>query len=205
MPKSPLDPIENLLSRGNLSGAQRDEIFERVIEQTVLRERRHIWRRWVARWGPGTGLALSAALAVALWARPRNDSDELRAKGGGGAPGLTVNVECQPGSLSACARGSTLVFSVEGAPAGAYLAGYAEPARGGERIWYFSADGESPALGTPDSRVLARGVRLGPEHAPGAHRVRLLVTARPLDRSALLHPSRDTVIAERVFDLQVVP
>jgi hypothetical protein len=194
---------DTLLSRGNLSGAQREDVLASVLDAVASAERVRARPR-VLRWLGGAALALSAAAALLLWVRaPHALDDGLRAKGPGGGP--AVHVGCEPGGLGGCTAGGTLLFSIEGAPAGARLAAYAEPATGGERIWYFSGDGESPAVAEQTSDAfLRRGIRLGPEHPAGEYHLTVLVTRVPLPRSVLMAASGADVLAVRRLDLRVV-
>jgi hypothetical protein len=105
--------------------------------------------------------------------------------------------------LSACPVGSRLLFAVEGAGTG-YLAAYADPARGGERIWYFSRDSQSPALApVAGTQVAPKAILLGTEHPPGDYLVQVLVTSEPLSRAQLARSP--ATIARRQFSLRVVP
>jgi hypothetical protein len=72
-----------------------------------------------------------------------------------------------------------------------YLAAWAEPAGGSERVWYFSADGEAPRIAPPGAgtQPLSRGVLVGPEHVPGEYRVHLVLSAVPLHKVDLLGAS----------------
>ena len=93
--------------------------------------------------------------------------------------------------------------------AGGYLAGYAEPRGGGERIWYFSADGETPAVPAAAAEATAafqRAIRVGPETGPGEYIVRLFLTRVPMSKSALLASGNGgDVLARREATLVIVP
>jgi hypothetical protein len=120
-----------------------------------------------------------------------------------------IEVVCLSGSLEACPRGSHLAFRPWGfgqARAG-YLSVYAVPESRGERIWYFSAEEESPKLGSSPASAepVDRIVVLGQEHAPGAYAVHIVVSDRPLQRAEVLHPSSDAVILSEIVRLQVIP
>jgi hypothetical protein len=189
-----------LLSHGNLSGAEREQLLDRVL--AAVRERPPLWRRATV-WA-GTATALAGAAAFLIFARPASVERALRAKGEA-AP--IVRADCEPGGLEACRLGGTLMFAVEGTRPDARLAAWAEPVGGGERIWYFSGDGESPSVGdqTADS-ILRRGIRLGPEHHAGAYRLTVMVTAAPLPRAALLElVGGGGALAVRSWSLSVVP
>jgi len=191
-----------LLSQGNLSGQQREEVLARVLDEVAAASRpARRWRLWWA-----VAPVAAAAVVLLIWVRPASRDDQLRSRGN--APLPMVRVECEPGGLTACRQGGTLLFAVEGAPASARLAAFAEPVSGGERIWYFSGDGESPPIGdrTPDS-ILRRGIRLGGEHRPGEYRLTVLITAAPVPRAALLELAGDGrgALAVRRSVLTVVP
>ena len=187
-----------LLSQGNLSGEQREQVLARVLETVGAEAPARRWRRWWA-----AAPAAVALAAVALWVGPRLGDGGLRARG---VATPILRVDCEPGGLGACQLGGTLLFAVEGAPRSARIAAWAEPVGGGERVWYFSGEGESPAVSdqTPD-RILRRGIRLGPEHRPGAYRLTVLLTAAPMPRSALLESSGEGALAVRRETLTVVP
>jgi hypothetical protein len=190
-----------LLSGGNLSGEQREEHLARVLAG-VREEAPARWRRALA-WA-GASTVLVGAAAFLLFVRPATESG-LRAKGGE-VP--IVRIDCQPGGMDGCRPGGTLMFAVEGARPDARLAAYAEPMNGGERVWYFSGDRESPAIGDQTSDgVLRRGIRLGPEHRPGSYRVFVLLTEEPLSRGQLLELVREGrgALAIRTWPLSVVP
>jgi hypothetical protein len=185
-----------LLSGGNLSGGQREEVLGRVLAGVEAPAR---WRRALA-WAGGS-MALAATAAFLLFVRP---AGEPRPKG---AAAPIVRVDCEPGGLAACRQGGTLMFAVEGARPDARVAAWAEPTAGGERVWYFSGDGESPAVGdrTTDA-ILRRGIRVGPEHQPGAYRLTVLITETALPRAALLELAQQGgALATRTWSLTVVP
>ena len=193
---------DTLLSQGNLSGQQREEVLARVLDQVSAAEPapRGLRTLWA-----GASLALAAALALFV-VRPALRGDlGLRARGGASP---IVRVACEPGGLEACRAGGTLLFAVEGAPAAAHLAAFAEPVGGGERVWYFSAEGESPPVSdrTADA-ILRRGIRLGAEHPPGAYRLTVLLTASALPRATLLEVAgaERGALAVRRLSLTVVP
>jgi hypothetical protein len=173
--------IDALLARGGLSGPEAD----RVLEAVLARRARRSWLRpWLA---VGTGLGLAAA-AVVLVIAPFRAGPAGFAPRGAGVEGAVVEVACLGHSVAACPRGTTLLFAVRGGSPGGYLAAWADPVRpGGERVWYFSADQETPLLqaSTTSTQALSRGVRIGPEHAAGDYRLHVLLSDRPLSRGEL--------------------
>jgi hypothetical protein len=69
-----------------------------------------------------------------------------------------------------------------------FVSAWAEPAQGGERIWYFSAETFSPLVDAVSAIPAAttRAVKIGPEHASGTYVVHIRVTERPMGRDDLL-------------------
>jgi hypothetical protein len=192
--------LQRLLARGRLGGPGRERVLERIL-QGIARPVARRWRIWIAT------LALAASGTTALVLMRRTPAgDEFTAKEGAKGKTGVLDLACLGGSSAACAEGSTLVFSATGASRPGYLAAYAEPAGGGERIWYFSADGESPAIpvSTSGTHPAPRGVRLGPEHAAGHYLVHVFLTTTPLTRSALLAARSAAILAQPTFPLTVV-
>jgi hypothetical protein len=183
--------LDFLLAQGRLPGPEKERIKDRLLA-TRGRGR----RAWLM------GL-LAGGLAVgvgALLLMPRMDGFSV--KGGGGQ--AQIEVECLGGESDRCPVGATLLFVVSGAPRLAFLSAYAEPAAGGERIWYYSAQEDSPAV-TPDKTVpLRRGIRIGPEHRPGSYRLHLILSERPLRREEALAGRSRAILAARTLPLTVV-
>jgi len=196
------EDLDALLGGGRLSGPARDRIFDKVADE-VAREARPRTRRRVWTFS----LAAAGAVAVAVLA-PRiltRDDGGLRPKGQPGAVSLQLDVACVGGTLAACPQGATLMFGASGPQGGGVLSAYAEPLDPGlERIWYFSAEGESPRLTVGDAAGVAqRAVRIGPEHAPGHYRVHVFLTQAPVAQAVLRAGGGPDPIARRVVDLQV--
>jgi hypothetical protein len=192
--------LDSLLARGDLSGPESDRILETVLAR---RARRPLWRRLLI---PVGGLTLATVASLLFVVGPLRDagSSGFAARGGGTGPD-DLDVACLNGSRSSCPKGATLLFAARaGAPSG-YLAAWAEPVGGGERIWYFSADGESPriAAASTGAQPLTRGVRIGPEHAPGEYRVHLVLSAAPLRKTELLTPRPPGVLARQDLPLVI--
>ncbi len=207
------DEIDALLSQGGFPGPTRDRVFEGALRDAGIagasapRAPSSRWRRSLAL----AGVSLAVSAAVFVLPRVMRQGDPFRAKGGpAGAIDLDATCAGPPASsLAACPQGSTLVFSIVGAPpSGGYLAGYAEPRSSGERIWYFSADGVAPALPANTGGATApfnRAIRIGPEHAPGEYRLVLVVTRVPVGKADLLaRPAGGDVLAAREMSLRVV-
>jgi hypothetical protein len=166
------DELDRLLARGRLSGRQRDNVLDGAVRAAAPRRRG--WRQLLAVLLPAT----AAALLLLLWPRQAFTPK--------GAPASTLlEVTCVDGARDRCRAGETLLFHVGGANQGGVLTAWAEPAGGGEAIWYFPPSDDRPltVAATPAMQTLGRGVRLGPEQPPGAYVVHLVLTARPLTRA----------------------
>jgi hypothetical protein len=103
------------------------------------------------------------------------------------APALEVR--CDDGTLTACPSSSKLVFIVSGERTSGFLSAYAEPLdAGGELVWYFSREAQSPRLvGVSDgTRVFDRAVKLSGSHRPGRYRIHAFLAPRPLSRAEML-------------------
>jgi hypothetical protein len=193
------DDADMMLAAGRLGGPAKDRIFEAVMDQVEPR------RGWLAsvRAKLAAGMLVAVTATAALLIVPRLRPDELTAKGPAGGQGPSLDLSCTGGALTACPAGARLLFVVEGAPDG-YLAAWAEPVSGGERIWYFSRESQSPALApVAGTQVAPKAIQLGPEHAPGEYLVHVLVTRTPLSREELRQISDP--LAQRRFSLRVVP
>jgi hypothetical protein len=124
-----------------------------------------------------------------------------------GPSGAHVELTCSKGALRACPRGSRLLFTVSGSSRPAYLAVYAEPVAGGERIWYFSSEQGAPAVaggGEPGSPI-DRAIAIGPEHAVGSYAVHILLGTTPLSRAEALHPDASSLLDDETLELRIVP
>jgi hypothetical protein len=75
-----------------------------------------------------------------------------------------------------------------------------------ERIWYFSAEGDSPRLTLgAGTEVARRAVRVGAEHAAGRYRIHLFLTPAPVTQAVLLAGGARDALATREIDLRVGP
>jgi hypothetical protein len=196
------EDLDALLARGKLGAGVRDRILESVLDGLPVgpaKRRPWVWRVPVAL---GT---LAAATAVFLVVAPRliDHRQDLRAKGAPGA-GVELDVACPAAALEACPQGATLVFGV-GGQADGFLSAYAEPRDGGERVWYFSADAESPRVHAVGATTpLSRAIRVGAEHTTGVYVVHVLLTREALTRAELVAgPAAAGVVARRDFELRV--
>lgn len=194
--------LDRLLADGGVSGPEADAILDRVLATVAREEPRRSSRviYWV-----GAGLAAAAAAFVVLSPRAL-PAGELTARGTGAA-GPTLQVSCSAGELGACPLAATLVFSIAGDQSTGFLSAYAEPsAEGGERVWYFSQESESPSLADVEdgTRVFGRGVKLSGTHRPGQYRVRAFVSTRPLGQSEMLAgPPQRVLLSRADIDLRV--
>lgn len=179
--------LDQLLARGRLSGAQYDEIEQRVLDRVAP-------RAGVPRWAV---IAPAAALAagVALWVfsgapgtgvPAAGPGGEFREKGSGRVSQGAITIGCGAEARRACRLGETLVFSVSGNPKPVYVVAFAERVDDPKaRIWYFPhADRPPPrAAGQGGTTVLAEGVRLAAPHARGKYRVKAWLSDSELTRA----------------------
>jgi hypothetical protein len=170
------DELDALLARGKLSGPERDRMFERLAAGAAP-PRRRWWRLAV----PLGGLATAAVVLLVLFV----GRDGFRERGERGA---LLEVGCRDGARDRCPAGELLLFRVGGVDRPAWLAAYAEPVAGGERVWYFpTADGAAPAIEARAApQVLAQGVRLGATQPPGRYNVKLVLLPSPPTRATAL-------------------
>ena len=199
------ESLHSLLSRGRLSGAQRDRILERVLDEHATP------RRASGRWVVVASVVLPAAAIVALAIGFRG-SDTARADSGessfrpkGNPSGALLEARCPDSPSGQCRSGNRLIFSVEGAKAGGFFAAYAECASR-ERIWYFpTEDGTYPTVPpSADVFVVDRAARVGEEHGTGSCKIHLFLLDRRDDRALLLAGTASTS-ATAVIPLTVTP
>jgi hypothetical protein len=198
--------LDYLLSGSHLSGAERERILNTVLKRTRRGSPRRIWSALLL----GGALTATASLA-GLLLLPRSshrESSGFTAKGSaaGAGSGPEIDVVCLGASLSSCPTGSTLMFVVRPAARDAFLAAWAQAESDGSRIWYFSADHESPQIRASEGKTepLSRGIRLGPEHRPGVYRIEIAVSSRPLSEPELIAPSEGDVDGRRSLTMTVV-
>ncbi len=204
MDRKSASELDHLLADGELSGSERDAIFERVMADVSRAEPSRVRSRIA--WGIGGGLAIAAAALLAVGSHLGRQS-ELTARGTAG-PAETVQVRCAEGRLTACPLSSKLVFVVAGGTRQGFLSAYAEPVDGhAERVWYFSSEGESPSVAAQpaNTQVLERAVRLAGAHQPGRYRVHVFLADRALRRDEMLaDTSAPGVRAQLQTDLTVL-
>jgi hypothetical protein len=198
------DDLDALLGGGRLSGPARDRVFENVVS-AVGREprRRRLPRLALSLAAVAAGMAAVVVLAPHIRSR---GEQSLRAKGGEGAV-VRLDVECAGGTLESCPHGATLTFGASGGAVSGVLSAYAEPIDhepGLERIWYFSAEGESPYLDLGGgTNVARRAVRIGSEHVPGRYRIHLFLTPAPVPKAVLLAGRVPGALGRRDLDLRI--
>jgi hypothetical protein len=200
--------IHRLLSRGGLGGPAREQVLAQVLDRVAPggapAKRRRSWIGALAL-ATGSGLALLGLLVARPHSTP--EGGEFRAKGSDGGNAVAFDVSCAASPRAGCHAGSTLLFSVFRASAPGYLNAYAEPVGGGARIWYFSAESESPRVAASANATSAarRGIVIGREHAPGRYLVRVFLSTAPLPESALLAGRDPRVLASAAIALTIEP
>jgi hypothetical protein len=195
------EDLDWLLAKGTLSGPERDRMFERVVKAARMQRSRSRARR--ASGAAAVALGLAAGVLLVARAHPNAHPTGSFTARGGATAGTAVEVFCAGGTLGACPRGARLLF---GSVVHGYLAAYADRSGSGERIWYFGAGGESPLVGTgPREAPADRAILVGPEHAPGAYTLHVLVGSRPLSAAEALDPKSAAVVASGVVPLVVTP
>jgi hypothetical protein len=193
------DELQRLLARGKLSGPARERVLDRVLDQVAPPARKP--RAWLV----PLVLALGSGVAIlVLVARPHPDDARWGAKG---VLGRAVALEARCGDTDVCRPGATLMFSVFGSSTPGFLGAYAQRVEGGERIWYFSAETESPRVPASDqaTQPAGRGIVIGPEHTPGQYQVHLFLSAAPASQAELLAGKDPRVRAEAVVPLTIAP
>ena len=170
------DEIDTLLSEGRMSGPTKDRVFEGALRDAGIegagapRARAFVAdaagrhdRADAGGGRRGDDSRSSDFEAAAIRSAPREAPPRARA-------GRRVRRRGRGRLAGRLPQGATLVFSIRGdRPLGGYLAGYADPGPGGERIWYFSADGDTPALpaSVRDATLpFSKAIRIGPEPRP---------------------------------------
>jgi hypothetical protein len=207
------DELDHLLAAGRLGGPARERILTNVL---AARGEVRGATKW--RWASFSFAALTAVAALSafvLWPKAGDEARGFRAKGTATSALPAVEIACvaasgtsgaRAPSLAACPVGASLLFGAAGLSRRAYVEAYAEPKNGGERIWYFSAEKETPLAGAPggETQPARRGIRVGREHRPGAYLVHTFLTERPVGRADLLSPRVPGLLARARFDLEVV-
>jgi hypothetical protein len=235
------EDLDRLLSPRALGGREREQVLERVLERVAPKANVPRTRPWGA-FLVAASLAVVAGAAGILASRThevgsstslpdpslRAGEGQLAARGSAEV-GIHVEVMCADGSLSACPRGSHLLFAASSDTRRGYLIAYAEPVGGGgggERVWYFSSERQAPEVGrspqgpaanadvgrSPQgpaaddigTRPVNHVVVIGSEHAVAVYAVHVLVSTHPLSRAEALKPDPAAILASEVVSLRVV-
>ncbi len=188
------EELDRLLARGRMGAPGRERVLGKVLEAAAPRRSR------LASWaGVLAFVSAGAVAATFLLVHGRVQPDgSFTSKGGTAGASPRVEASCIDGDPARCAIGSTLVFRAENCEAGGYLAAYAEragssgdtpkPPGSTDRIWYFPSknDPTLPSIAPrAELQVLARGARIGSEHAPGPYVVTTILLAHPLTREQI--------------------
>jgi hypothetical protein len=105
-----------------------------------------------------------------------------------------------------CRTEDLILFRVEAIPRQGFLAAYAEPASGGERIWFFpEADGSAPVAAAGEEPQMLRQAVPARSLPPGRYRVHILITRRPVSKAEILSDLGPDAITARTMSLEVVP
>ncbi|HEX6767579.1 MAG TPA: hypothetical protein VF103_18900 [Polyangiaceae bacterium] len=198
------DSLHTLLSEGRLSGAQRDRILERVLDEHASPRRRP--RTWVLVAGVALPAAAILALVVGMHRRaPEGDAGAGWLVPKGERSGAHLEASCPNRAPGQCRKGDRLVFSVDGAKRDAFFAAYAE-CGSNERIWYFpTSDGNLPRVPATTGHVIVdQAARVGEEHGLGRCKIHLFLLGRPENRAALLSGESST-LGNAVVPLTIAP
>ena len=192
----PVD-VDELLSKGHLSGPQYDVIAERVLARASPRgRRRSALLLSVPLAALAAGLAAWLLLPKSALSPPDghnalSSSEAWRAKGGpeGLAGAISVGCDGAPSAPTGqaggvvCARGATLLFAVNSAVASGYVSAFAqrEGVTDSERIAYFpTAHTHSPLVEPGEGTVaLPLGIRIDERHTVGKYRLHVVLTRNP--------------------------
>jgi len=215
------DEIDHLLGGGVLGGSQRERIFEAAVTAADRAGPRSAMLA-NTRVRALAAIALAATVAV-LMVRQRRTFDDARSgdrdepafrdKGGArpsprAAPTIDIDAQCLHAPSGSCPRGAVIVFSVEGAPDGAFVTSVLDPmdaptAKG--RVW-LARNQPVTKVGAPSAPgMLTYGARVPSDQAAGAYRIDVLITQRPLSREGMGPPVPPDVLARAHFDVSVPP
>jgi hypothetical protein len=193
--------LDALLARGALSGSARERVLDGVLGRVSPSQPNR-----AVRFAAAIVVPAAAAVAVGIggvrWLAKPEPSDSTFEARGSVSRRVRVDAVCTGGPMAACPRGSRLVFHGWPDMRPSYLSAFADPVGGGERIWYFSGENESPRLG---SGAVDRAVVVGPEHTVGRYVIHVVVSTRPLSRAEALASSDAAVIGSEALDLGIAP
>jgi hypothetical protein len=130
----------------------------------------------------------------------------MRSKGRTPGDRAVVSVECGGRAPGTCGRDDLILFRVEAVARQGFLAAYAEPTAGGERVWFFpQADGSAPVVAAgAEPQMLRQGVAAR-SLSPGRYQIHIVISGRPLSKPEILSGAGPDVIAVRTAPLEVVP
>ena len=195
--------MDRLLAGGKLSGPEADAILDRIHATLEREEKRQRPVRAIRYWA-GAALAAAAAALLVVYL-PRGPGEQGGDENEEGELGPKLAVRCSGGTLEACPKSSSLVFTLSRGRADGFLSAYAEPVgHDGERVFYFSKEDGSVKLG-----VAAGGkgdaehtVRVPAAQRPGRYRIHAVLAERALSRDELLagagKPSFEVRVTARV-------
>jgi len=215
------DEIDHLLGGGRLGGAQRERIFEAAV---TAADRPGPRGSIVAntRVRALAAIALAAAAVVLMVRRHRTfddtrlgDRDEpaFRDKGAAqrsptAAPTIDIDAECLHAPSGSCPRGAVIVFSVEGAPDGAFMTSVLDPMdrpTTAGPVWLSRNQPVTKVGAASAPGMLTYGARVPSDQAAGAYRIDVLITRRPLVREEMARPVPPDLLARAHFDVSVPP
>lgn len=187
------EEVDRLLSRGTLPREQKQRMLGEILASAQPPRARRPPSRW--RWPAFAIVSLSASLAaVLLWGRPSASIDSAMREKGGGAEAPILQVACLEGALGACPAGSRIAFWTEGGrKAPGVVTAYADPAGGGERIWYLT------------NEAVPKAALVGKEQPPGRYRLNVFLTQHPVARAELARLGPDVIVTKASFTLVVAP
>jgi hypothetical protein len=196
------DRLDQLLSRGRLGGPTAERVLDGALRQAGIVPPPWYRRRAVLFGSPV--LVCAAAAAFVLIGRPAPDT--MRSKGGSPGDSAVVSVECGGRAPGTCGREDLILFRVEAVARQGFLAAYAEPAIGGERIWFFpQADGSAPVVAAGTGPQVLREAVAARSMSPGHYQVHIVITGRPVSKQEILAGAGADVIAVRTTPLEVTP
>jgi hypothetical protein len=196
------DSLDNLLARGRMGGRVREHVLEEALRNAEIIPPPWYRRRIFVLGSPALAALALAAVSLVLW--PTRDT--MRAKGDPARTAIVVSAECGGTDPNTCTQSDTLLFRFEGVEEQLYLAAFAAPEGGGERIWFFPlADGTEPTvLAQREPQVLRQGVNV--RSLPvGRYDVRIVLGARPLSKEEVISGVSGDVLAVRTVRLEVKP
>jgi hypothetical protein len=184
--------MHRLLARGRLSRPELDVIRESVLDAVRREKNAKRPARVYTLWATGAALAAAAAVLLLVFVprEPVGHGGHVEIESGELGSGITLEVRCSVGTLSACPASASLVFSVraKSGRAAGFVSAYAEPVSGGERVFYLSKEDGSAELAAKaeDARGSEHAVRIGSAQQAGRYRVHAFFAKRPLTRAEMV-------------------